>query len=286
MRGGDDDKPVEIKLALAETSLSISADELEPTDIAVTASGGEWTVTSNVNWLSAENVDNKTLRVSYDKNNKAEPREGIITASIGEVSGTINVTQEGVKLELDKSSLSIPADALAPTDIAVTASGGEWTVTSNVNWLSAENVDNKTLRVSANANMTADSRKGSVTVSLGEVKKSLNVTQAGAPEDNTEQNTANTAPTIADQTFSVPEDANNGTAVGTVLASDAETNNLMFSITQGNTGDVFAIVEGTGAITVAATLDFEITQSYTLKVSVSDGSLSATADITVNVTDV
>ncbi|MBC6426883.1 MAG: BACON domain-containing protein, partial [Ekhidna sp.] len=112
--------------------------------------------------------------------------------------------------------LSIPADALAPTDIAVTASGGEWTVTSNVNWLSAENVDNKTLRVSANANTDADSRTGSVTVSLGEVKKSLNVTQAGAPEDNTEQNTANTAPVIADQTFSVPEDANNGTAVGTV----------------------------------------------------------------------
>ncbi|MBC6426884.1 MAG: cadherin domain-containing protein [Ekhidna sp.] len=140
--------------------------------------------------------------------------------------------------------------------------------------------------MSANANMTADSRKGSVTVSLGEVKKSLNVTQAGAPEDNTEQNTVNTAPNIADQTFSVPENAMNGTEVGTVLASDAETNNLMFAITSGNTGDVFDINQTTGAITTAGALDFEITQSYTLKVSVSDGSLSATADIIINVTDV
>ncbi|MBC6425172.1 MAG: hypothetical protein GDA51_01610, partial [Ekhidna sp.] len=41
---GDDDKPVEINLALAKTALSISADKLEPTDIAVMASGGDWTV--------------------------------------------------------------------------------------------------------------------------------------------------------------------------------------------------------------------------------------------------
>ncbi|MBC6401618.1 MAG: cadherin repeat domain-containing protein, partial [Ekhidna sp.] len=45
-------------------------------------------------------------------------------------------------------------------------------------------------------------------------------------------------------------------------------------------------VEGTGAITTAATLDFENNPNYTLTVSVSDGKLSATADITVNVTDV
>ncbi|MBC6401097.1 MAG: ankyrin repeat domain-containing protein [Ekhidna sp.] len=99
-------------------------------------------------------------------------------------------------------------------------------------------------------------------------------------------NVNDNAPTIADQTFSIPEDANNGTAVGTVQAADADMDNLTFSITSGNTGNVFAISEGTGAITVAGALDFEITQSYTLKVSVSDGSLSATADITVNVTDV
>ncbi|MBC6401410.1 MAG: ankyrin repeat domain-containing protein, partial [Ekhidna sp.] len=75
-------------------------------------------------------------------------------------------------------------------------------------------------------------------------------------------------------------------AVGTVLATDPEEDDLTFSITEGNTGNAFAIAEGTGIITTAATLDFENTSTYTLKVSVSDGSLSATADITVNVTDV
>ncbi|MBC6399529.1 MAG: cadherin repeat domain-containing protein, partial [Ekhidna sp.] len=98
--------------------------------------------------------------------------------------------------------------------------------------------------------------------------------------------TVNTAPTIADQTFSVVENTANGTAVGTVQASDAETNNLMFSITQGNTGDVFDINQNTGAITTAGALDFETDPTYTLTISVSDGSLSATADITVSVTNV
>ncbi|MBC6401463.1 MAG: cadherin repeat domain-containing protein, partial [Ekhidna sp.] len=103
--------------------------------------------------------------------------------------------------------------------------------------------------------------------------------------DDDEKEPANSAPTIANQTFSIAEDAANGTAVGTVKATDAEKDKLTFSIAAGNTGDVFAIAEGTGAITVAGALDFETTPTYTLKVSVSDGKLSGNADITVNVTD-
>ncbi|MBC6427511.1 MAG: cadherin repeat domain-containing protein, partial [Ekhidna sp.] len=124
-----------------------------------------------------------------------------------------------------------------------------------------------------------------VSVSDGSLSATADITVNVTDVDEATE-TVNTAPAISDQTFSVPEDAPNGTAVGTVQASDAETNNLMFSITAGNTGDVFTIVEGTGAITVAGTLDFETAPIYTLTVSVSDGELSATADITVNVTDV
>ncbi|MBC6409684.1 MAG: cadherin domain-containing protein, partial [Ekhidna sp.] len=76
------------------------------------------------------------------------------------------------------------------------------------------------------------------------------------------------------------------TAVGTVQADDADMDNLMFAITAGNTGDVFDINRTTGGITTAGSLDFETDPTYTLTVSVSDGNLSATADITINVTDV
>ncbi|MBC6409030.1 MAG: cadherin repeat domain-containing protein [Ekhidna sp.] len=97
----------------------------------------------------------------------------------------------------------------------------------------------------------------------------------------------NETPVIAvNQTFTVRENAANNTAVGEVKAADEENDDLMFSITSGNTGNVFAINTSTGVITVAGTLDYETTRTYTLAVSVTDGTLSSTADITVNVANV
>jgi len=98
----------------------------------------------------------------------------------------------------------------------------------------------------------------------------------------------NTAPTVSSQIFSVVENAAEGTAVGTVAATDVENDDLAFSIIAGNAGDVFGINDTTGLITVktATTLDFETTPTYTLEVRVSDGKESDTAMITINVTDV
>ncbi|MBC6425219.1 MAG: cadherin domain-containing protein [Ekhidna sp.] len=213
-----------------------------------------------------------------------------ITVSDGELSATaditINVTDvnEAPTIAPDQS-FSVPEDAMNGTAVGTVQDADMdnlmFTITSGntgdvfaivegteaitvAGSLDFENTQSYTLKVSVsdgNLSATAD-----ITVNVTNVN------------DN--------ALTITAQTFSVPEDANNGTAVGTVQASDAETNNLMFSIASGNTGNVFAIGEGTGAITVAGTLDFENTQSYTLKVRVSDGNLSATADITINVTNV
>ncbi|MBC6410329.1 MAG: cadherin domain-containing protein, partial [Ekhidna sp.] len=114
-----------------------------------------------------------------------------------------------------------------------------------------------------------------VSVSDGELSATADITVNVTDVDE--------GPAIADQTFSVAEDAATGIVVGTVKATG---DNLTFSITSGNTGDVFAIAGSTGAITVAGALDFETSPTYTLKVSVSDGTLSDMADITINVTDV
>ena len=125
-----------------------------------------------------------------------------------------------------------------------------------------------------------------VSVSDGKLSSNADITVNVTDVNEEPTEPENTAPAISDQTFSVAEDAANGITVGTVQATDAENDNLTFSITSGNTGDAFAIAESTGAITVAGALDFETASTYTLKVSVSDGELSSNADITVNVTDV
>ena len=67
--------------------------------------------------------------------------------------------------------------------------------------------------------------------------------------------------------FSVAEDAATSTAVGTVSATDPDTDDTVtYAITAGNADGAFAIDSGTGAITVAGALDHETTASYTLTV--------------------
>jgi hypothetical protein len=96
----------------------------------------------------------------------------------------------------------------------------------------------------------------------------------------------NAAPQADDSVHSVAENAAVGSLVGTVSASDVDGDDLSYAITGGNSGGAFAINNTTGAITVASPLDYETTNAYTLKVSVSDGALSDAATITVNVTDI
>ena len=106
----------------------------------------------------------------------------------------------------------------------------------------------------------------------------------------------NNAPVANDATFTLAENSSNGTTVGTVTATDADGDNLTYSITAGNpNGDqdgtpAFAI-DNTGTITVADSddLDFETNPNNTLTVTVTDNgtpSLSDTATITVNLSDI
>jgi hypothetical protein len=107
---------------------------------------------------------------------------------------------------------------------------------------------------------------------------------AGASYD--EVTTNNSAPTITAATFSVADGAADGTLVGTITASDTDGDALTYSITSGNTGDAFAIESTDGKLTVAKSgeVDFATTPLFTLSVEVSDGALTATADMTVNIT--
>ncbi len=89
-------------------------------------------------------------------------------------------------------------------------------------------------------------------------------------------------------TFSVAEDAAVGTAVGSVQASDTNpTRTLTYTIIMGNAAGKFAVGGANGTITVAAELDYETRQQYTLTVNANNGAGgNKTTTVTVNVTDV
>ena len=98
----------------------------------------------------------------------------------------------------------------------------------------------------------------------------------------------NTVPTINNQQFAVDENTENVSFVGTVVASDADNDLLTYSVTGGTGAQAFTVNLSTGEIRVLDKrfLNYEITQSYTLNVEVSDGEDVNGAVITVNLNNV
>jgi len=125
---------------------------------------------------------------------------------------------------------------------------------------------------------------GLLEVKTGQLKTDAIARYAGASYD--EVTTNNLAPTISAATFSVANKAADGTLVGTIPASDLDGDALTYTIKSGNTGDAFELGSIDGKLTVAKSgeVDYTITPLFTLSIEVSDGALTATADITINVT--
>ena len=93
----------------------------------------------------------------------------------------------------------------------------------------------------------------------------------------------NTAPVIANQRFEIAENKAIDAIIGQIVATDPEGDVLTYSLPTQSTE--FSITS-TGELKALVVFDYETTASYTLEVSVSDGVLSSTATIIVNVTDV
>uniref|UniRef100_UPI0023ED937A PKD domain-containing protein n=1 Tax=Eudoraea chungangensis TaxID=1481905 RepID=UPI0023ED937A len=104
----------------------------------------------------------------------------------------------------------------------------------------------------------------------------------------TEEIIVTTPPVVLDQEFDITEIAVVGDAVGTVVATDADTDvaDLDFAITSGNEAGDFTINQDTGEITTVNALDFAVTPQYVLTVEVSDGTNASSAEMTIDLIDV
>ena len=99
----------------------------------------------------------------------------------------------------------------------------------------------------------------------------------------------NEAPVMNNQTFTIAENAANGTTAGTIVATDPDAGQTRtFSILSGNTGGAFAINTSTGALTVAnsSALNVNVNPAFTISVKVFDNgtvNLFTSAVITISV---
>ena len=107
-------------------------------------------------------------------------------------------------------------------------------------------------------------------------------------DDGPEPN--NSAPTINDQSFKTPENIADTVVIGKVLGEDVDQDVLIFSITQNSSNsdsDLFEISSsGELKLVAGGQLDYEQKSSHELIVKVSDGELSNTAKVIINVEDV
>jgi len=94
--------------------------------------------------------------------------------------------------------------------------------------------------------------------------------------------------TVADATMTIDENSASGMMVGIPEVNYTGEESLAYSITSSSVSAAFSINASDGRITVltSSLLDFETTPSFTLEVSVTDGTLTDDATITINLNDV
>lgn len=214
-----------------------------------------------------------TIPVTIQLNDKNEPPHianqafSIAeNAAIGSTVGTVQATDVDAGQSLTYSI----ADSTLPGAFAINAQTGQLTV-ANSTLLNYEAISTITLLVSVTDNgLPTEGAFASVTVSLTNV---------------------NDAPTLTSQTFSVRENANQGTVVGAMSAADEDSGqSLIYTISASSLPDAFQIHPFTGEIIVSNSfvLDYETVGAVTLTVRATDNgtpSRLGEATVTVNLTD-
>ncbi|MGB3464773.1 MAG: BspA family leucine-rich repeat surface protein [Cyclobacteriaceae bacterium] len=176
----------------------------------------------------------------------------------GTVIGTLQATDaEGdeIAFSLLESSLEGAFSVNASGEIAVSDQG----------LLDFETVESTALVVSAtDAELGLLQSQAIIVIRLNDVNESFTVTGA---------------------TFNIGSSAEDGSLVGQVIASDSDGDELTFSISSGNTDDIFTIGETTGLLTVnnSGLLNPAVTSQYNLLIEVTDGEFVSTVQVTVNV---
>ena len=165
------------------------------------------------------------------------------------------------------------AFAGVPVTFAVTAGGGTLSATNTTTDTNGRAESTLTLGNTAGTN--------TVRVSIQGVSQTATFTATAA--------TTNTAPVFTDGTSTTRTIAENtaaGVNIGAAIAAtDADNDTLTYTLS-GTDAASFSINSSTGQLQTKAALDYETKRTYTVTVTVSDGSLTNTITVTINVTDI
>ncbi|MGV6860042.1 MAG: cadherin domain-containing protein [bacterium] len=200
----------------------------------------------------------------------------------------------GAVSDVDAAGSTVAENAAVGSTVGITASASDADVTDGVTYSLSDN---------AGGLFAIDTNSGVVTVASAldyESTTSHNIAVLATSSDGSTSSTVftitvsdvndNAPPITAGQSFSISELASVGDSVGAVSATDVDTGTTLsdWSIVGGNADGVFGIDSSTGEIRIAdtANLDFDTTPSYTLSLTVSDGSnTSAVETVAISIVD-
>jgi VCBS repeat-containing protein len=246
-------------------------------------STGKLTV-ANASLLDFETTPSYTLTVRVtDNGNPAKSTDATITVNLS------NVNEAPV---VENQSFTVAENSVAGTvvhAVAVTQVDAGETLTYSItagNGAGAFSINSNGELVVADASLLNHETTASYTLTV-------KVTDSGDPAKSDEAtitvtvSNVNETPVMTDKTFSLPENSEIDTLVGTMEVSDPDVaQQFTYSIIAGDTAGVFAI-NSSGQLTLAnpSLLDIDATPSYTLTVKVTDSGDPAKSDeatITVN----
>lgn len=165
-------------------------------DITIT-SNTAWGAVSDVTWakLSASlGVGNSTLSVLLEDNSSTEPRTATITFSYGSTQQTVTINQAALNAALSTTSVTLPARD-ASQEIGITTNS-TWTVSTFDTWIHFLNEkgdgDGK-FTFTLDNNLNTQIRQGTIAVTYGNGKMTINVTQEPATATLSDQSVSFTA---------------------------------------------------------------------------------------------
>ncbi len=128
-----------------------------------------------------------------------------------------------------------------------------------------------------------------VTINVTDIDELQATTEDTVIIPETDNTLTNSAPEFSDgdsTTRKVSENTESGENIGIpVAATDADNNTLTYSL-GGTDASVFSIDTKSGQLKTRAALDYERNNSYFVTITVTDGNLTDTIAVTINITDV
>jgi hypothetical protein len=271
----------------------VASDQDSPT-ILLTISEGNDDNTFALNDFNQLLVNDSTL-LDYEKDTAfyftVSVTDGIFTRYAG-ISVFLNDVEENTSPEIANQVFSIQENSavstLVGTVIATDAEGDALTFQITIgNTGNTFALDEASGLLTVNEPLLLDFETTptfTLTISVSDGIETISATITVNVTDVEE----NTAPKIDNQLFSILENSAISTLVGTIIATDAEGDDLTFQIISGNTGNAFVLNESSGQLTVnePSLLDYETTPIFYLTIQVSDANEASSATITVRLTDI